>query len=109
MSAGPFVGDLFVDVAQTLLHLPGRHSGLFQPVRTIGDQGFKNNRIAGMDVQHRLGGGIVVAPGNRGGRSFQGIGLRGLGQSNSRGQEKEDKRAHKIFFIQRENLITAIW
>src|SRR5262249_48529900 len=64
VSAWSLVGDLFVDIAQALLHLFGRYSGTLKTRRTGGEQRVKLNRLARLDMQCRWRGRIVVSPGN---------------------------------------------
>src|SRR5262249_23515232 len=64
VTAWTLVGDLFVDVAQGLLYLIGRKAGLLQSPGAIGDQGIEDHGVAGANVQHGWGRGVVVAPGH---------------------------------------------
>src|SRR5262249_6488691 len=62
VSSGTLVGDLLINIAEVLLHLVGGHSGAFQASWAVGDERVKHYGVAGMNVQSRRGGGIVVAP-----------------------------------------------
>src|SRR5262249_53240698 len=70
VTARTLVRDFFVDVAQALLYLIGRKTGLLQSRRAISDQGVQYDGVRGPNMQEGCGAGAVVAlgPGLRRGR-----------------------------------------
>src|SRR5215469_6821893 len=53
-----------VNVAQFLFDLVWRDSGLFQPLRAVGDDRMELYRVPRMNVQHRFRGSVVISEGN---------------------------------------------
>ena len=95
MAAGTAVGlrNAVVDRAQALLNVGGRNAGFFEPRWAVGQQRVNYDRVAGLDVEHRLGGGVIMAPGD-GLRSCWEIVSRGRGASRKQRSSQSQKRAH---------------
>src|SRR5690349_15400444 len=92
VAAGSFIGYFFVNIAQALLYLVRRHSGLFQSRGAIGDQRVKRHGVTRVYAEHRRRGRIVIAPGNGLGRGGKLEVLRRgrLGRGENREQKKQE-------------------
>ena len=93
VAARTLVCDLFIDIAQVLLHLVRRDAGFFQARGTVGEQGFKDNRVPGMNEQNGLSGRIVISPSNRLRRGLKGV-SGALTKAKGRYQANKNKCAH---------------